>query len=156
MARKKTTEIEQVEEVQEVIVEETQVVTDSTVEKPTTEEVAVDKPKRSRKKKVEEPVVETITEEIVTTSVAEEPEVEEVKEVIKDKPKKATKSDAKKSSTDQVIATANLYVLRIPGALSSKIGVYKVGTKFTILEEKNGWGKVAEGKWINLNYTEKI
>lgn len=154
MARKKTTEVEQVEE---VVVAETPAVTNLIVEEPMTEEVVEDKPKRSRKKKVEEPVVESVVaEEVVASPVVEEPVIKEVKEIVEDKPKKATKPNVKKSSSEQVIATANLYVLRIPGALSSKIGVYKSGTKFIILEEKNGWGKVAEGKWINLNYTEKI
>ena len=159
MARKKTTEIEQVEEVQEIIVEDT-----------VTEEVAAeDKPKRGRKKKTEEPKVAE-TPEVVDTVVDEpttEPEVvvgetPVVEPILEEKPIKAKKSDVAevketpKSTSNNVIATANLYVLKTPGVLTSKIGNYKVGTKFTILEEKNGWGKVAEGKWINLNYTEKI
>lgn len=171
MARKKSTETEVVEEVQEVTVAQTpEVVADPVVEDTVAEEVAAeDKPKRGRKKKTEEPeVVET--PEVVDTVVDEpatEPEVvvEEtpvVEPIPEEKPAKAKKSDivevkeTPKSTSDKVIATANLYVLKTPGVLTSKIGNYKVGTKFTVLEEKNGWGKVAEDKWINLNYVEKI
>lgn len=167
MARKKSTETEVVEEIQEVTAEETpEVVADPIVEDTVTEEVAAeDKPKRGRKKKTEEPeVVET--PEVVDEPAAEpEVVVEEtpvVEPIPEEKPAKAKKSDiakvkeTPKSTSGTVIATANLYVLKTPGVLTSKIGNYKVGTKFIILEEKNGWGKVAEDKWINLNYVEKI
>ena len=171
MARKKTTEVEVVEEIQEVTAEETpEVVADPVVEDTVAEEVATeDKPKRGRKKKTGEPEVAE-TSEVVDTVVgkpATEPEVFAEETLVaeplpEEKSTKAKKSDiaevkkTPKSTSGTVIATANLYVLKTPGVLTSKIGNYKAGTKFTILEEKNGWGKVTEGKWINLNKKKKI
>lgn len=146
-------------------------------------DVVEEKPKKSRKKKVEEPAAEIPAEpivveepevapvvpEVVEEVKADEPVVEEVKvEEVKPEPikaKKATKAEKveeavpvveEKSTTNRVIAKSNLYVLKKPGMLAYKIGSYKAGTKFEILEEQMGWGKIAEGKWINLNYVEKI
>ena len=70
MARKKSTETEVVEEIQEVTAEETpEVVADPIVEDTVTEEVAAEnKPKRSRKKKTD-PTEVTETPKAVDTVV---------------------------------------------------------------------------------------
>ena len=128
------------------------------------EEVPVEEPAV-----VAEPVVEETPEEFPVVKYgngmisfpahnAEEVESEPVKEEVKPETpaKKATPKAETKSGTYMAIAKSNLYVVKTPGILATKLGSYKVGTKFTILEESKGWGKVAEGKWINLNYIEKI
>lgn len=150
-------------------VEEIPVETSVVAEEPKVEEA----PKKKTTKKKAEPVEEVKVEEpaVVAEPVVEETQeeypvvkygngmisfpthtVEEVKpEPVKDEPKVKTASGAY-----EAIATTNLYVLKTPGILATKRGSYKVGTKFTILEEDRGWGKVADGKWINLNYVEKV
>jgi hypothetical protein len=55
-----------------------------------------------------------------------------------------------------VVAKTTLNVIKAPGRLDLKVGTYKAGIKLEVIEEKIGWGKVAEGKWINLNYVEKV
>ena len=157
MARKKA---EVTEDIKEVEVVETPVA-----------KVVEDKPKKSRKKKVEEPVAEEVpvakpvveepvaVPEVIEEVKVEEPVVEEVKPVKVKKAKKVEEPIAKPvvtSSTYKAVATKTLYVLKVPGALATKIGSYKAGIKFEILEEQMGWGKIADGKWVNLNYIEKI
>lgn len=170
MARKKASEA--VEEIQEVV---------ETPEVETLEEVVEAKPKKSRKKKVEKSVAEEGSDASVATDVPEivaepipepTPVVEEIIPEAKETPVvevKPAKVKTEKKIADRdiavakdmgtsyaAIATTNLYVLKIPGNLATKLGNFKAGTKFTILEESKGWGKIAEGKWINLNYIEKI
>ena len=150
-------------------VEEIPVETSVVAEEPKVEEA----PKKKTTKKKAEPVEEVKVEEpaVVAEPMVEETQeeypvvkygngmisfpthiVEEVKpEPVKDEPKVKTASGAY-----EAIATTNLYVLKTPGILATKRGSYKVGTKFTILKEDRGWGKVADGKWINLNYVEKV
>lgn len=100
---------------------------------------------------VEPEIVEEVSVEPTKTPVEEPEKVEELKKnVAPVKEPKAT------SGEYQAIAKSALYVLKVPGNLNTKLGNYKAGTKFTILEEDRGWGKIAEGKWININYIEKI
>lgn len=157
MARKKAETVEEEIKVEEVV--------------ETTPEVVEEKPKRGRKKKVEEPEVEVSTAEVDLTKeihvetadaivdldstpapvvvntpvVIEEPKVEEPK----------TETPVVASTSYTAIAKTSLYVLKTPGVLNSRVGNYKLGTKFVILEEDKGWGKIAENRWVNLNYIEK-
>ena len=44
-----------------------------------------------------------------------------------------------------------------PGVLYKVVTKVKKGEAFTIVEEKNGWGKLKSGKgWIKLSYTKKV
>ncbi len=44
-----------------------------------------------------------------------------------------------------------------PGTGYTKVGQVKKGEAFTIVQEKNGWGKLKSGAgWIYLGYTEKV
>lgn len=173
MARKKSEVTEVTEEIQSI---------EPTIEETPVTEVVKEKPKRGRKKKVEEPVVviedvptveevsevvESPVEEAAPEVVISEPEivsapvVEEVKPepVIEEKPKAAPKkaeAASPKKSSGMAVTKSAVYVLKVPGDLSSKLGNFPAGTKFEILEESKGWGKVAEGKWVNLNYIERI
>ena len=163
MARKKS---EVTEEIQNV---------EPTIEETPVEEVVETKPKRGRKKKtaevVEEPAsIEEIPESeeivpVVDEVPAEEPiVVEEVKpEPIKEKktkkvetPKVEVVPEPTPVTSGMVITKSQVYVLRLPGKLDTKIGNYPMGTKFEIIEEYKGWGKITEGKWVNLNYVEKL
>jgi hypothetical protein len=56
-----------------------------------------------------------------------------------------------------VVNTARLNV-RAEASASAKINTtIKKGEKYTIVEEKNGWGKLKSGAgWISLNYTKKV
>lgn len=172
MARKKS---EVTEEIQNV---------EPTIEETPVEEVVETKPKRGRKKKtaevIEEPAsVEEIpeSEEIVpvvteVTPVVDEVPAEELIVVEEVKPEPIKEKKTKKVETPKVevapeptptpttsgmvITKSQVYVLRLPGKLDTKIGNYPMGTKFEIIEKYKGWGKIAEGKWVNLNYVEKL
>lgn len=148
-APKKKTTKKKAEPVEEVKIEEPIVVPNVIVEP----ESVIEEPPV-----IEEPQVEKTPEEYPVVKYGNgmisfpTHTVEEVKPgPVKDEPKVKTASGAY-----EAIATTNLYVLKTPGILATKRGSYKVGTKFTILEEDRGWGKVADGKWINLNYVEKV
>ena len=55
------------------------------------------------------------------------------------------------------INTAVLNVRKEPNAYSAITTTVKSGQVFTIVEERNGWGKLKSGAgWINLNYTKKL
>ena len=171
MARKKAEATEVVEEIKEVaaeaVVEEEKPKrgrkSTKKAEAPV-EEIPAAEPEVVEEVKVEEPAAEpeivAEPEPVVEPEVVvEEPKVEEIKpEPVKEEEKPAKKAEVSeiKSAGYQAIAKTSLYVLRVPGVLNSRIGNYKIGTKFTILEEDRGWGKVADGKWVNLNYIEKL
>ena len=55
----------------------------------------------------------------------------------------------------QVTAQIGLNVRSGPGGYYAATGVLEYGGKVTILEENNGWGRLANG-WICLDYTRKI
>ena len=172
MARKKSEVTEVTDEIQSI---------EPTIEETPVTEVVEEKPKRGRKKKVEEPaaviedvstveevpeVAESPVEEAAPEVVISEPEVisapvvEEVKPepVIEEKPKAPKKAEtaSPKKSSGMAVTKSAVYVLKVPGDLNSKLGNFPAGTKFEILEEFKGWGKVAEGKWVNINYIERI
>ena len=55
------------------------------------------------------------------------------------------------------INTAALNVRKEPNAYSAITTTVKSGQVFTIVEERNGWGKLLSGAgWINLKYTKRL
>ena len=55
------------------------------------------------------------------------------------------------------ITTDSLNVRKEPNATAKVATTVKKGNVFTIVEEKNGWGKLKSGAgWINLAYTTKL
>ena len=55
------------------------------------------------------------------------------------------------------ITADSLNVRKEPNATAKVSTTVKKGNVFTIVEEKNGWGKLKSGAgWINLSYTTKL
>lgn len=177
MATKKKTGVETTEEIKEV--EAIEEAPKKTTKKSSKKKVDVEAVSEEAPEEVPETgelfkTEEDTDVEVVGAKVAEvveEPEpvkpdkVEKAKVEKSDEPKKveepkknvAPVKESKVASGEyQAIAKSALYVLKVPGNLNTKLGNFKAGTKFTILEENRGWGKIAEGKWININYIEKI
>ena len=75
-------------------------------------------------------------------------------------PKKTT--ETKKTETTstgyKVKVTADvLNIRKSASADSAKVGSIKKGDVYTIVQEKNGWGKLKSGAgWIKLSYTKKV
>ena len=66
---------------------------------------------------------------------------------------------AKPTFTPYIVqVTASKLNVRAGAGTSYKVnGVIKAGEKYTIIEEKNGWGKLKSGVgWISLNYAKKV
>lgn len=66
-----------------------------------------------------------------------------------------------KAYTARVNTTAGLNVRSGPGSNYTKVGALKNGTLFTVYEENTGrgarlWGRIGSGRWIALDYTQKI
>lgn len=159
--------------VEEIPAAEPEVVEEVKVEEPVKKKASKKKAEPVEEVKVEEPAAEPelVAEPVVEETQEEYPvvkygngmisfpahDVEEVNpEPVKEEKKPAKKAEPKASGSYQAIAKNSLYVLKVPGKLNTKLGSFQAGIKFTILEEDRGWGKIAEGKWINLNYVEKI
>ena len=52
---------------------------------------------------------------------------------------------------------SDLNIRKGPGTSYAKTGKYTGKGVFTIIETKDGWGKLKSGAgWISLNYAEKI
>ena len=62
------------------------------------------------------------------------------------------------SKSYKVKVTANvLNVRKGPGVKYKVVTQVKKGQVYTIVETKNGWGKLKSGAgWINLSYTKKV
>lgn len=61
-----------------------------------------------------------------------------------------------KSNGKTVKVTANVLNVRAgAGTNYAVVGAIKKGATYTLLEEKNGWGKISSG-WISLEYVEKV
>jgi len=60
-----------------------------------------------------------------------------------------------KSYNVQVIAKSGLNVRKGAGITYSRVTALTYGTKVTVTEEKNGWGKISSG-WICLEYTKRL
>lgn len=155
MARKKKTE----EVEPEVIVEETVAtetpVEDAVAETPAEEVVVEEKPKATRKKKatkkVEEPAV---VEEV---KAVEEPVVEEKPKKVKTANKVETPATVEEFPYNAIVKEKVLLnVMREPNMFCTKVGTRNPGVRITILEHSGNWGKIGTGKWVNLNYIEKI
>ena len=71
--------------------------------------------------------------------------------------KTTTTSTSKKVNYKVKITTTSLNVRKDANASSAITTTVKKGQVFTIVEEKNGWGKLKSGAgWISLSYTKKI
>lgn len=64
--------------------------------------------------------------------------------------------ESKKGYEATVTANAGLNVRQGPGTSYKIIRTLARGSKQTIVEEKDGWGKLAAGGWVSLNYVKKI
>lgn len=63
---------------------------------------------------------------------------------------------AQVSYTVKVKVNSVLNVRKGPGTDRDKVGSLKNGDKVKIVEEVDGWGKMENGNWISLKYTEKV
>ena len=71
--------------------------------------------------------------------------------------KPTTSTTGKVVSYRVEIATSSLNVRKGAGTSYAVAGSVKKGQVFTIVEEKNGWGKLKSGAgWIKLSYTKKL
>lgn len=55
-----------------------------------------------------------------------------------------------------VNAKVALNVMKEPSVFCTKVGSLKAGSRVKILEVCGNFGKIGNGKWININYIEKI
>lgn len=58
--------------------------------------------------------------------------------------------------TVKVKVNSVLNVRKGPGKDRDKVGALQNGETVRIVEEVDGWGKLASGNWISLKYTEKV
>ena len=73
------------------------------------------------------------------------------------KPVTTTTTSGKVVSYRVRITADSLNVRKEPNASAKITTTVKKGNVFTIVEEKNGWGKLKSGAgWINLSYTKKL
>ena len=73
------------------------------------------------------------------------------------KPVTATTTSGKTVNYRVRITADSLNVRKEPNASAKITTTVKKGNVFTIVEEKNGWGKLKSGAgWINLSYTKKL
>ena len=114
-----------------------------TTAEPKTEEPVVTEPI--------EPVAEPVTEPVVS-----EPVSEPVATPAPVATKPAAKPAASKTYTAKVTAKAGLNIRKGPGMSYGKVGALACNAKVKILATKGNWGKIANNKWINLNYIKKI
>lgn len=69
---------------------------------------------------------------------------------------KALKEATSSTINKKIEVTANILNVRQgPGINYAVVGAVRKGSTYTILEEKNGWGKISSG-WISLEYVEKV
>lgn len=54
------------------------------------------------------------------------------------------------------VTAANLNIRAQPDAGASIVGAAKAGDVFEVVEQRNGWGKIGEGRWISLSYAADI
>ena len=65
----------------------------------------------------------------------------------------STSTGTSTGSTGTGTVTTGLNIRKEPNSKSEKVGEYKKGTKVTITETKDGWGKTDKG-WISLKYVQ--
>ena len=63
---------------------------------------------------------------------------------------------AQVSYTVKVKVNTVLNVRKGPGSDRDKVGHLNKGDKVKIVEEVDGWGRMENGNWISLKYTEKV
>ena len=64
--------------------------------------------------------------------------------------------ETKEDTTYKVIVTyPQLRIRRAPDKNAECVGIINNMGEYTILEENNGFGKIAADQWINLSYTTK-
>lgn len=63
-------------------------------------------------------------------------------------------AEAPKTRTGTVTVSNTLNIRSGPGTSYGRTGSLKNGTKVTIVEEKNGWGKLKQGGWVSLQYVK--
>ena len=57
----------------------------------------------------------------------------------------------------QVRVTSDALRIRSePDAASELIGYLEYGDTVTVLEEADGWGRLVNGEWIKLDFTERV
>ena len=66
------------------------------------------------------------------------------------------KIENKKEYDVIVTASSALNVRKGPGTSYGVIRILPKGSKQTIVDEKDDWGKLAAGGWVSLNYIRKI
>ena len=64
----------------------------------------------------------------------------------------ATTQEVPQYRTGTVTVSSTLNVRSGAGTSYSRTGSLTNGTKVTIIEEKNGWGKLLQGGWVSLDY----
>ena len=65
----------------------------------------------------------------------------------------SSSSGSSTATTGTGTTTSGLNIRKEPNAKAEKVGEYTKGTKVTVTEVKNGWGKTDKG-WINLKYVQ--
>ena len=71
-------------------------------------------------------------------------------------PKKTTKTSSTAKSYQAIINVGKLNIRKGPGVSYGTTGTVSRNEVYTIVDEKNGWGKLKSGAgWINLSYTKK-
>lgn len=68
---------------------------------------------------------------------------------------KANPTVASSEYKAKVTPSNGLNVRKGPGIGYAKVTALKCGTVVTVLEEKDGWGRISSG-WINLQYVKKV
>lgn len=82
----------------------------------------------------------------------------DVQKIINDYKKELKKVNKKKPTSYVVKVTANKLNVRKKPDIKSKVTMtVKKGEAFTIIKEKNGFGKLKSGKgWISLSWVKKV
>ena len=102
-----------------------------------------------------EPVAEPVTEPIEAEPISDTVVVEPTPAPATPS-KPATSKPASKSYRGQVTASKGLNVRKGPGTNYAKVGALANRARVTVLETKNGWGRIGNGKWVSLSYIKKV
>jgi hypothetical protein len=102
---------------------------------------------------ITEPVVEPTPEPVVTEPIATEPVVEPTPTT---PTKPATSSSSSKGYRGQVTSKKGLNIRKGPGTNYGIVGTLAYKAKVTVLDKKNGWGKIGSNKWVSLTYIKKV
>lgn len=75
---------------------------------------------------------------------------------VKSSGKAAAKKTTAKTTGYKVRTTGNVNKRSGPAKTYKKVGVLKKGTTVTVLQTKNGWGRIGKGVWFSLKYAKRI